>query len=92
MRKNVTVIESKRFDWHSDTRQFMAEASELRGVNLFCRCFDDAFDVGFDMVSSHTGKVRRFYLSRTETDRNGDFAAWYFRDEKNDTELVLFNT
>lgn len=47
-------ISTDKFTWDAEKRRFIAEASELRKFQ-FGQVYDDACDVGFTLVSAHTG-------------------------------------
>lgn len=55
--------------------------------------YNDACDIGIAISSARTGRVERFYLTKTET-RDGDLLAWHFApcDKKCPVrEVVIFN-
>lgn len=67
---------------HGSETMFTAEASDLKNLSgggfRLGRVYDDACDVGFTMVSHHTGKEVVFRLEHREMDREGDLLWWDF--------------
>lgn len=101
MRSNETAgtwIMSNRFMYSKQSeRTFIAEASELEGLNFMSQIYYDACDVGFNMMSSKTGKLVKFYLTDTEYN-NGDIVCWnfklcpeYVKIAGGDIKVVIFN-
>jgi hypothetical protein len=71
---------SNRFSWNGHT--ISTEASDLQPLSagsMFAPIYDDACDVGFQIVSDKTSRVATFYLSHTERDREGDIQVWTLR-------------
>lgn len=85
-----------RFHYNAATRTIIAEISELRGVGLFGRLFDDACDVGVRLRSIRTGQIKNFTLVEEQTDAEGDTVAWHYRSDNavgrpEEIKLVIFN-
>lgn len=82
MKLHLTPISSAHFTFSNikGRKTFVTEASDLRGLNLLARLYDDAADAGFAMKSERTGQVAHFCFSRRlegeETD--GEFVADIF--------------
>lgn len=89
-------VSTDRFNWHKDLKTFTAEASDFNGTGIFeqmfGRLFQDACDVGFELVSQRTGKKISMYLSRRATDE-GDVTFWEFKPYRHSSfeKLVVFN-
>lgn len=89
MKKSDNVIGSnilsRRFDYISASKTFMAEISELShgGVDPLGQLYNDACDQGFVMISDKTGSEVEFYLHDTQRDTEGDVIAWDFRPSAN---------
>ncbi len=58
---NHAPIDSTFFTVDKDKKLFIAEASDLGGLPLLQRMFDDAADVGFYIQSAKTAKVEGFF-------------------------------
>jgi len=85
-RKQVSVISSSKFVYNGTGRIFEGDAAEMRTVsgsviNFLMSCYSDAADLGFDMKSSETGKIVRFYLDDIITNEDGDIKCWTFESE-----------
>lgn len=71
---------SNRFTWNGHT--ISTEASDLQPLSagsMFARIYDDACDVGFQIVSERTSQVATFYLTDTQRDAEGDIQMWALR-------------
>lgn len=79
MRLPLSPINSSRFLYHPDLRTFTAEVSELsEKFNFSQLLYDDACDMGFEMISAKTGENRVFLLTNHEQDVDGDTRYWEF--------------
>lgn len=99
MRLNIAPISSDRFTFDAATGLFTAEASDIQDQHLN-PLYDDAADVGLVMVSSKTGKLVRYYMSRETRDNDGDIEAWDYHPtsesirevpECQGTSVTIFN-
>jgi hypothetical protein len=57
---------------------FIAEASDLNGLNTMQKIYDDAEDIGFAIRSKSTGTVIKFYFSKVHHDPDGDVTHWSY--------------
>lgn len=92
MKLNIPELNSNLFDYNGDG-VFLAEASELPS-NFIARVYDDACDVGFEMVSAKTGNKALFLLDDIVEDAEGDLLCWNLvcADKKlGDLKAVIFN-
>lgn len=76
MRLPVTVLNSSLFTYTK--KLFVTEASDLYGYDTDKRIWDDAADVGFEMLSDRTGKKMIFTFSKTIYDNEGEVIAWEY--------------
>lgn len=68
---------SNRFTWNGHT--ISTEASDLQATgegSLFAPIYDDACDVGFQIVSEKSSQVATFFLAYTQRDAEGDIQMW----------------
>lgn len=91
-----TRISSSKFTWVPKSKEFVAEASDLHGINLFSQVYNDACDEGFVLVSQKTGKEVPFTLARIQHDADRDIAFWKFTAATRDPKLagvsvIIFN-
>lgn len=71
---------SNRFTWNG--RTISTEASDLQPFNagsMFAPIYDDACDVGFQIVSEKSSQVTTFYLNHVQRDAEGDIQMWVLR-------------
>ena len=73
---NPLPVQSGRFTWIADSREFVAELSDLGGS--FGRVYDDACDEGLTLVSSrHPGKPGIvFVINHEQRDADNDVLYW----------------
>lgn len=70
--------------------------SDLGGVNIFSRIYDDSCDVGFKVKSEKTGNIVDFSLV-SEEKREGETICWKFNPIYsnnpivNGVEVVIYN-
>lgn len=84
MRTNVidrVSVSSRQFTYSSESSRFIAEASDLRGIDFLGPIYNDACDRGFYMKSSKSGKVVLFvcdgqFEAGEETD--GEVGGWTY--------------
>ena len=92
MRYPLITICSSKFGYYGKARTFCAEVSDLGDYNFKQRVYDDALDIGFEMVSEKTGASRVFLLTDGEIDTEGNIQYWIFECYKpvgkNRLELV----
>ena len=69
-------VSSLKFRWLSNYKRFMADISDLGPDFSFDRVYNDAYDVGFVMVSHKTGAEVKFVITTHCTDREGDITHW----------------
>lgn len=73
----ASTTNSMCFTWDAGHRCFSADASDLRGVDLFGRVWPDACDCGFVMQSQRTGAYVLFLLADT-MEQDGEVTGWRF--------------
>lgn len=78
----MNTLGSRLFGVQKDSKAFVAEMSDLNGVNLFNQLYADACDTGFAMESSRTGDKAVFYF--VEEIMHGpanerELAGWLFK-------------
>ena len=78
MKRQIIAVSSDIFSYHPNTKCMIADASDLRGVNLNQQIFDDAVDVGFAIRSERTKKVEVFSLIRINKDEEGEVVSWTY--------------
>jgi hypothetical protein len=66
---------SSQFSYDSDSNAFSAWASEL-GSYMFKQLYEDACDVGLEIVSCRTGAVSKFYLETEHVNDDNDITHW----------------
>lgn len=67
MKLRIPLHSSDMFSW--DGKHGCANASDFGGKPIADRVYDDACDVGFDVVSVNTNKVLLFTYLREERDK-----------------------
>jgi len=68
------------FHYDKEFNEFSQEASSLRGtVAIMGQLYDDAADVGFVLVSHHTGQEVPFYLASVDKSEEGEIQCWNFK-------------
>ena len=70
------VLSTDQFTWVAAANELVAEASDLG--DYVGRLFDDAADVGFNLVSARTGAVVTYSLEHDEYDAEGDLLSTVF--------------
>ena len=70
------MISTHRFNYNKQNNTFTACISDLHTEQLFKTLYDDAADIGFEMVSEKTGALATFYLSHFNEDAEGDITEW----------------
>lgn len=81
---------SSQFVWNNVSRTFTAEASELRTFSID-QLFNDAVDVGIELVSAVTSKTVKCQMIDVEHNNDGDIDLWRFRNETLNFDVVVFN-
>lgn len=66
---------SSQFSHDRATNTFTAWAAEL-GSYAFKRLYEDAVDIGFEIVSCKTGSVSTFYVEEEHRDDDNDVTHW----------------
>lgn len=76
----IPCFDSSEFSYHKESKTFSAELSDFNGRvrKFFGQIYDDACDVGLEVVSNKTGKSVKFYLSEEETDTEGELCLYRF--------------
>lgn len=71
-------ISSKYFHYDKKENLMVAEISDFpKGFNPLGRIYDDAYDIGFTIISTKTGRELTFYL--VDKDANGkETFGWRF--------------
>lgn len=68
------------FHYHKETNDFSQEASSLRGnVAIMGQLYDDAADIGFVLVSEHTGQEVPFCMYQEMKSEEGEILWWKFK-------------
>ncbi len=75
--KSATTISSKQFTYHKESGNFISEMAEV--APYLGQVLNDSCDEGFFMVSSKTGAVATFVLSKTNSNVEGEIWSWDFR-------------
>ena len=78
MKLNLVPISSERFNYFGDLKSFVAEHSDLNGYDIRQSLYDDACDVGFEIISEKTGESRIFLFTNQNNDNEGDVISWTF--------------
>jgi hypothetical protein len=76
MKLTMTPIPSSLFTYDEETKTFSTEISDLGPGFRFQLIYDDAREVGFQMVSTRTGEVVTFYLEAPHFDGEGELTHW----------------
>jgi hypothetical protein len=79
MKLTMTPIPSSLFTYDEPTKTFTTEISDLGRAFRFQLIYDDARDIGFQMVSTRTGEVVTFYLEGPHFDGEGELTHWTLR-------------
>ncbi len=69
---------TKDFHWDRVTRTLTAEIS-LLGRKPFGRIWDDALDLGFSIISHHTGRQVTFVVNEIDLTPDHDIAGWWLK-------------
>jgi hypothetical protein len=88
------VFHTNQFTYDKENFTFYGNVSELQGKNPFSRLYDDAGDVGFQLLSGKTHKMLPFYHSNMIRDDDGDVMFWEFRCAVmgwSNLRVVIFN-
>jgi hypothetical protein len=78
-----TTFDLGQFQYHGDKKLLSSEISELQhciGGPVFSQVWDDAADVGFNVLSKTTGTTVTFVVSRIEQRGEGEdreLVAWH---------------
>jgi hypothetical protein len=76
---SATPVSSKLFDYVAKDKLFLSEMSTVAGNSKdFPFLKDNGGNVFFDMISTKTNAVKRFYLFAAEKDADGDVTCWKF--------------
>lgn len=75
----VPSIGTERFSWTPESRTFSAEASDFGRDFRPSSLYDDACDIGFELVSQWTGKRTTWCLTDEIRDGEGELQAWEFK-------------
>lgn len=93
-RLQLTSVNTSLFTWNPETRTFSAEASDLPN-NLVRPMYDDACDLGFELVSQRTGKRCAVHLEseHRSNDEDRELTHWTFKADHHslDLSVVIFN-
>ena len=73
---DIPALDLRRFDWDRENNSLTAEASSLDGFAIR-RLFNDAFDEGVAILSP-SGTTKRFCLTGTDEDGEGEVQGWRF--------------
>lgn len=93
------MLHTNQFSYQPHTRTFISDVSDL-GPQVFERIYDDACDVGVQLVSAKTGKVIPFLMNDEVRDFDNDILRWNFVVEPTyarrnpsiaDLKVVIFN-
>lgn len=94
----LTELSTDRFNFNAMNGVFTAEASDFNGLpfkfdHLLARVWDDACDVGFELVSARTGEKVVVTLVDEKTDNEGSILFWEFAPYRNESfnKVVIFN-
>lgn len=84
-----TRISTKYFTWDRERMMFVAEASDLKGFDLFSTVFDDACDEGFTLVSEKTGREITVTYHETIRDSDSDVLVEIYKPYKSPFEFTV---
>lgn len=80
-------ISTDMFFWHPEMGMFTQEVSSLNGFQPG-QLYDDACDLGFQLISSRTGEAMPFYLHETVSNDEGEVLEWVFHSASRDPRLA----
>lgn len=95
-------IESRRFCWNPNTKEFIAEIAEIchGGLDPLGQLYNDEADQGFVMISMKTRKEVQFLLHNIQRDVNRDVKFWefhpiasavYYNPKLQGVTVIIFN-
>jgi hypothetical protein len=93
----ATEICASKFMFHKEDGTYSAEASELKGKDFFSRVWNDACDVGFQLVSVKNPNHKQIFTLREVEESEGDIKFWVFAPYlpkfgfKENTLITIFN-
>lgn len=73
---DIPAHDLRQFDWDRENNVLVAEASDLNGFRIR-RLYNDACDHGIAILSP-TGTEKRFVLTETDVDGEGEIQGWRF--------------
>ena len=74
----VNTVLSDRFSHDVEDKIISCEISTLNNVK-FTRLYDDACDLGLELLNPKTNNRTRWYLQKEEILFSGEVAGWIFR-------------
>ena len=80
-------VSTNRFDWLPKTREFVAEASDLKDLVLW-RVYEDAADAGFGIKSAKTGKIEYLVETHNQESEEGELLWTEFRSIRDNRGAV----
>lgn len=80
--------DGRKFTWTSTFG--VTEASDLSAV-MYARVWNDAVDVGFNILSHRTGRSMLFTLTRENIDDNGDLVSQVFSNADGTIKVTVLN-
>jgi len=91
MKYNLIPFNTNEFTWVPATNSFVAELSTFGNSAryLYSRLYDDAMDVGFNLVSNRTGVKKLFTLYKDTVDEDGTLQMSEFRSACGIKVIVL---
>jgi len=78
MKLKLNPISLVKFTHIKESKTFVSELSELTDHDLFHPLYDDACDVGFDLVNPSTGVSVTMVYSGEERDDAGELVCHFF--------------
>jgi hypothetical protein len=93
MKLFIPTYPSTMFTWNTSengTKYGLAEMSDFGKCQIYSQVYDDAADVGFNVQSDKTGKVKLFTFKSEERDPNSDVVGVYFSSEDG-IDILLIN-
>lgn len=86
MPMETKALSLKHFDWLKETKELVAEESQLRDGRRFDgthpwmqQVWNDSCDIGIAIRSHTTNKIERFYLDKEDRDSEGEVGGWHFK-------------
>lgn len=93
-------VSTRKFAYDKATHTFIAEVAEL-GPNPWCRPYNDAIDMGIELISARTGHCATFVVNAEVRSEDGDIMYWMLiplgitlarlNTIPSDTTMIIYN-